>query len=65
LQRFCRADYGGYVRDLNGPHLPTWRAYVRWIRHTMQWRRRFGQASVDNPFHHDPAAEAGYWFPPP
>jgi len=72
LQR-CRTElqgsfigrYGRYMRDMHGPQLPTWRAYVRWIRHTMQWRRRFRQANVDNPFHHEPAAEAGYWFPPP
>ena len=69
----CRAEllgsfiglYGRYVRDLNRQQLPVWRAYVRWVRHTMQWRGRFAQANLANPFHHDAAQEAGYWLPPP
>lgn len=58
--------YWAYVRDAY------WRrethflaAYFRWARHLLTWRHRLSRSDERNPFHHDPATDAGHWWAPP
>lgn len=55
--------YWSYIRDvywrreMNGAM-----AYLKWVRHYVEWRYRLSRKDERNPFHHDPATDAAYWL---
>jgi len=58
--------YWSYIRDAYWrKETNTFMAYVKWIRHYVSWRWRLTRENAGNPFHHDPATDATYWFDTP
>jgi hypothetical protein len=58
--------YWTYVRDTYWrKDIGPLRAYVRWIRHMVQWRYRFGREDGDSPLRYDPSVDAKRWYSAP